>query len=315
MTPPPPRDVLLRIRKLAGLPEEVRESRWAVSVTRLTVLKSLCRQPDLANRFVAHLARKSLDHLDEEKGRSAHPATLSDQSHLRMTDNALDGMAAWQRSPMEKVRRTLSELLGRMRAEQNEHRNVPFGAVRLITDPKLLISEYAVECHLAADREVGMWAYQTARQYTERYDPSRGMGLVSASIPLVRDVVDFWMTEYALTAESLTPPPKPAKAAATGTPPTDSGPAIMSGNRVKFTPRQGQFLTFIHLYRRLHRRGPAESDLRAFFRATPPSVHGMIVKLEELGRITREPGVPRSVQVAIPADQLPELEEVAGPCW
>ena len=51
MTLPPPRDVLIRIRKLAGLPEEIRESRWAVSITRLTVLKHLCQQPDLANRF------------------------------------------------------------------------------------------------------------------------------------------------------------------------------------------------------------------------------------------------------------------------
>ena len=30
-----------------------------------------------------------------------------------------------------------------------------------------------------------------------------------------------------------------------------------------------------------------------FFRVTPPSVHGMVVKLEERGLITREPGVPR----------------------
>jgi hypothetical protein len=315
MTPPPPRDVLLRIRKLAGLPEEIGESRGAVPVTRLTVLKSLCRRPDLANRFVAHLAREALNHLDEEEGRSDHPFTLSEQSHRRMMEDALDGMAAWQRSPTEELRRTLSELLGRMRAEQNEHRNIPFGAVRSITDPKLLISEYAVECHLAVEREVGTWAYQTARRYTERYESSQGTGLVSASIPFVRDVVDFWMTEYALTSESLTPTPETRRASAAGSLPTVPATRTKSTDQVKFTPRQGQFLAFIHLYRRLHRRGPAESDLRAFFRVTPPSVHGMVVKLEELGLITREPGVPRSVRVAIPAERLPELEEVAGPPW
>jgi hypothetical protein len=41
----------------------------------------------------------------------------------------------------------------------------------------------------------------------------------------------------------------------------------------------------------------------------------MVVKLEELGLITREAGMARSVRVAIPADQLPELEDVAGPPW
>jgi Mn-dependent DtxR family transcriptional regulator len=82
-----------------------------------------------------------------------------------------------------------------------------------------------------------------------------------------------------------------------------------------FTHRQGQFLAFIHLYRRLHRRGPAELDMVRFFRVTPPSVHGMLVKLEELGLITRGPGVPRSAHVAIPVAEIPPLEEVAGPPW
>ena len=84
---------------------------------------------------------------------------------------------------------------------------------------------------------------------------------------------------------------------------------------MSFTPRQGQFLAFIHLYRKLHRRGPAEADLVTFFRVTPPAAHGMVVKLEELGLITREAGVARSMRVAIPAESLPELDDVAGPPW
>ena len=43
--------------------------------------------------------------------------------------------------------------------------------------------------------------------------------------------------------------------------------------------------------------------------------HGMIVKLEELGLVTREPGVARSVHVAVPEKVLPSLEDVAGPPW
>jgi hypothetical protein len=82
-----------------------------------------------------------------------------------------------------------------------------------------------------------------------------------------------------------------------------------------FTQRQGQFLAFIHLYRLLHRRGPAELDMVTFFRVTPPSVHSMVVKLDELGLITREPGVPRSACVTIPVDEIPELEPVEGPPW
>ncbi len=82
-----------------------------------------------------------------------------------------------------------------------------------------------------------------------------------------------------------------------------------------FTHRQGQFLAFIHLYRLLHKRGPGELDMVKFFRVTPPSVHGMVVKLEKLGLITREPGVPRSARVVIPANEIPQLEPVEGPPW
>jgi len=84
---------------------------------------------------------------------------------------------------------------------------------------------------------------------------------------------------------------------------------------VAFTHRQGQFLAFIHLYRKLHRQGPAELDRVKFFQVTPPSIHSMIVKLEQLGLITREPGVPRSACVAMPEDVIPKLENVDGPPW
>jgi DNA-binding MarR family transcriptional regulator len=84
---------------------------------------------------------------------------------------------------------------------------------------------------------------------------------------------------------------------------------------VSFTHRQGQFLAFIHLYWKMHRRGPAELDMLKYFRVTPPSVHDMVVRLEELGLATRERGVPRSVRVAIPEDEIPHLESVSGPPW
>jgi len=309
MTPPLPRDVLLKIRKLASLPEEVRQSEWAVSITRLTVLKSLCRDPEVANRFVVYLALKTFENLKLRQERSP-----TDASYMMLMEKALEGMEAWQRTPTEKLRHTLTGLLGLMRAEQNEYRDIAWGQVRLITDSKLLFFEYVLSCLLASATEVGSWAYQTARHYAERYEPSRGTGLISASVPLVQDIADFWVKESGLTPESLTQP-KASKVATVNPSPSKTGKAPMGRSTVKFTPRQGQFLAFIHLYRKMHRQGSAETDLVKFFRVTPPTVHGMVVRLEELGLITREPGVGRSMLVAIPAEQLPELEDVAGPAW
>ena len=78
----------------------------------------------------------------------------------------------------------------------------------------------------------------------------------------------------------------------------------------QFTNKQGQYLAYIHLYRKLHRQGPSEADLVQFFRVSPPTVHQMIIKLEQLGLITREPGVPRSARVTIANSEIPELEDV-----
>ena len=77
----------------------------------------------------------------------------------------------------------------------------------------------------------------------------------------------------------------------------------------QFTNKQGQYLAYIHLYRKLHRQGPSEDDLVKYFRVSPPSAHQMIVKLEHIGLITRESGVPRSVRVAIPVDAIPDLQD------
>jgi DNA-binding MarR family transcriptional regulator len=66
-----------------------------------------------------------------------------------------------------------------------------------------------------------------------------------------------------------------------------------------YTAKQGQYLAFIHAYRRLHDQAPAEADIQRFFRVSPPSVHQMILKLEQAGLITRQPGVARSITLAI----------------
>src|SRR4051812_42743573 len=64
---------------------------------------------------------------------------------------------------------------------------------------------------------------------------------------------------------------------------------------------------FIHAYRRLHGRAPAETDIQRFFQVSPPSVHQMLLTLERAGLISRQPGVARSVTLAIDPQWLPEL--------
>ena len=83
--------------------------------------------------------------------------------------------------------------------------------------------------------------------------------------------------------------------------------ASVSRPKKTFTPKQGQYLAFIHLYSRLHRRAPAEADMQEYFRVSPPSVHQMVLTLERAGFIRRQPRTPRSIELLVDPNQLPDL--------
>ena len=92
----------------------------------------------------------------------------------------------------------------------------------------------------------------------------------------------------------------------------NDGRAASQDNRRKFTSLQGQYLAFIRTYTLIHRRPPAEADMQSFFRVTPPSVHRMVLMLEQNGLLERTPGKARSLRVLVSPEELPALEEPPG---
>jgi len=67
-----------------------------------------------------------------------------------------------------------------------------------------------------------------------------------------------------------------------------------------YTEKQGQYLAFIYNYTVIHGQPPAETDMQRFFGVRPPTVHQMVLRLDERKLITREPGKPRTIQVLVP---------------
>jgi hypothetical protein len=72
-----------------------------------------------------------------------------------------------------------------------------------------------------------------------------------------------------------------------------------------YTPRQGQFLSFIYHYIQVNRQPPSEMDMQRHFGVTPPSIHQMVLTLEKRGLIARTPGQARSIRLLLPPEQLP----------
>jgi DNA-binding MarR family transcriptional regulator len=83
--------------------------------------------------------------------------------------------------------------------------------------------------------------------------------------------------------------------------------AGLSRSEKSFTAKQGQYLAYIHLYTRLHRRPPAETDMQEYFRVSPLSVHQMVLTLERAGLIRRQPRTPRSIELLVDPNRLTEL--------
>jgi DNA-binding MarR family transcriptional regulator len=75
----------------------------------------------------------------------------------------------------------------------------------------------------------------------------------------------------------------------------------------RFTDKQGQYLAFIQAYTLVNGRPPAEADMERFFGVTPPTVHRMIIELEQRGLVRRLPRQPRSIEVALDPDEIPRL--------
>jgi SOS-response transcriptional repressor LexA len=77
----------------------------------------------------------------------------------------------------------------------------------------------------------------------------------------------------------------------------------------EYTDKQGQYLAFIDAYLTMHGQAPAEADLQRFFGTSPPTVHQMILKLEEKKFISRVPGQTRSIKLLLDPDDLPRLKQ------
>jgi hypothetical protein len=88
----------------------------------------------------------------------------------------------------------------------------------------------------------------------------------------------------------------------------DLAPKLDPSITPRFTEKQGQYLTFIYHYTKIHRRAPSESDMQSYFQVSPPAVHDMVKALERNGLIERTPGQARSIRLCVPPENLPGLK-------
>ena len=86
-------------------------------------------------------------------------------------------------------------LLDELKYYQSETRKVGWNRVRIISDKNLLIIEYILQALLAEDKMAQLYVYDAIRQYVEEYDCKYGTGIIPKSIPMLKNVVNYWLRQ------------------------------------------------------------------------------------------------------------------------
>lgn len=75
-----------------------------------------------------------------------------------------------------------------------------------------------------------------------------------------------------------------------------------------YSPRQGQFIAFIHNFTKVSGQAPTDRDVERYFKISSSGAREMIERLEWGKFVASSDDKPRRLRVLIPAEQVPELE-------
>ncbi len=180
-----------------GPPQAMREGQAVYfSITKLTSLKSLCKERETAHQFVFFLAHRTQAKM-EAAPRSEYISEANWILYQNLGAEAVIAMSDYLENPTSEKLQGIRTGRNKVRDAQNEYRRVGRDTVRIIHSQELLLIEYALECMLSPELAPD-YAYRVGRISTERYDPHYGTGLIPASIPLLEDLVQFWFHYYDL---------------------------------------------------------------------------------------------------------------------
>ncbi len=187
MPQPPDPQIVKKVKKLSEIAEELRQGK-DFPVTRLTTIKSLCGEPEAAAAFALFLAQRIHSKMREEQ---------SPERYRELVDRAVKELKPYLTDPTEERKARLSSLCREMEAEQNEYTKIGWDMVRMLRSRDLVVVEESLKSVLKG-YEAAIWAYQAAKDYSERYHVLHGSGLIPSSAAMVEEIAGFWREYYGI---------------------------------------------------------------------------------------------------------------------
>jgi hypothetical protein len=164
--------------------------RFALPITRLTSIKSLCQDEVAAGNFALYLSKIIQQQaLQATRFESITPEEW--EIHKALINSAIAEMESYLENPMNEGKQALWSFLRRISELQGDNfRRIHGTTIHFVKSGYLLKLEYAIRCF--TDRDFPYYAYKLAREYTELYKPESGTGLIPESAKMLLEIAEFW---------------------------------------------------------------------------------------------------------------------------
>lgn len=79
-------------------------------------------------------------------------------------------------------------------------------------------------------------------------------------------------------------------------------------NGLKYSPKQGHFLSYIYYYTKIHKYSPSQFEIAKYFNVSLSGVNQMLQALEKKGLVEFEGGNSECIRLLLKRNELPDLE-------
>jgi hypothetical protein len=183
----PSPQIIKRVKKLSEIAEALRQGN-KFHVTRLTIIKRFCAEPEAAAAFALFLAQNIQKKMRQKK---------YSQQFRELVDRVIKELTPYLADPTQERIARLSSLRRELEAEQKEYKKSGWNVGRMLKHGDLMLVEECVRSVLRRS-EAPFWAYQASKDYVVRFDAQYGFGLIPRSAPFVEEIVDFWREYFGI---------------------------------------------------------------------------------------------------------------------
>jgi len=169
------------LQKLKQIEVDLLHGETYLSITRLIVLKKLCKNPDARHNFAKYISDKAYKVCIGDKNIGEEMKSL-----VKEALQLIETIIVHNKQSKKKLETIYKKLI----AYQNQTRSGHYGIqIRTINNNNLFLIELGIKCFLFDDESSG---YEIGKHYTEKYNARYGTGLIPESLPFVHDIIEFW---------------------------------------------------------------------------------------------------------------------------